>query len=367
MKQYRHQPWAGQSNREHHYHSPDFEPNRGRDGFESGRQDWRGERDRWQAQSAGRDNDPYGPSRRQDDARLDRGSDPYQYDPWAGAPREAQSTGREWNDAGRERNSAGQWQSDYGPYADRERYPMQDRGNRHPGTVGDWQDTQGPQPSGQYASGYGYRNEGGWQRSMPSRFSGDERSRASSAGRNDSGYYDDDFRDERVSSRTGGGYGGYGSGIGGGMGGTSRSLAGWGGQERFDSGMAVRQGLGRSPKGYTRSDERIREDICERLMQDPQLDVGDVSVDVENGTVNLSGQVQQRWMKHRIEDVADGCGGVKDVRNQINVAGRQKPDSGEAGETVTRNRESGSDDSSTTASDTGGNGHSKRATMGGGN
>ena len=84
--------------------------------------------------------------------------------------------------------------------------------------------------------------------------------------------------------------------------------------------VAVSLGLRRpGPKNYQRSDERIREDICERLWHDPHLDVGDVSVEVANGTVGLEGTVPHRHMKHRIEDIAASAVGVKDVENRIRV------------------------------------------------
>lgn len=76
----------------------------------------------------------------------------------------------------------------------------------------------------------------------------------------------------------------------------------------------------KGPKGYARSDERIREFICERLAQQHRLDVSDVSVSVSDGCVTLEGTVPDRGMKHAIEDAADGCWGVKDVENRIRVA-----------------------------------------------
>ncbi|VVE61730.1 transport-associated protein [Pandoraea captiosa] len=77
--------------------------------------------------------------------------------------------------------------------------------------------------------------------------------------------------------------------------------------------MRHRQG----PKGYSRTDERIREDVCERLCMAHELEVQDVSVQVRDGRVELQGSVPQRWMKHAIEDVADQCFGVQDVENRI--------------------------------------------------
>ncbi|MDN7424903.1 BON domain-containing protein [Burkholderia sp. AU45388] len=84
----------------------------------------------------------------------------------------------------------------------------------------------------------------------------------------------------------------------------------------------------RGPKGYTRSDERIREDVCERLAHALEIDVSDVSVQVSAGRVELDGTVPARWMKHDIEDLADGCLGVRDVENRVRVRRADEPDAG---------------------------------------
>ena len=76
---------------------------------------------------------------------------------------------------------------------------------------------------------------------------------------------------------------------------------------------------GRGPLNYTRSDERIREDLNERLTDADDLDASGITVEVSNGVATLSGSVDERWMKHRAEDLADGCSGVRDVRNLIQV------------------------------------------------
>ncbi len=76
---------------------------------------------------------------------------------------------------------------------------------------------------------------------------------------------------------------------------------------------------GVGPRNYARSDERIREDLNERLTEADDLDASDLTVEVSNGVATLGGMVPQRWMKHRAEDLADGCTGVRDVRNQIRV------------------------------------------------
>jgi hypothetical protein len=73
------------------------------------------------------------------------------------------------------------------------------------------------------------------------------------------------------------------------------------------------------PKGYRRSDERIHEDICEALVDQPWIDASDVEVKVENAEVTLTGTAPDRRYKREIEDVAHGVRGVIDVHNRIRV------------------------------------------------
>lgn len=76
---------------------------------------------------------------------------------------------------------------------------------------------------------------------------------------------------------------------------------------------------GRGPKGYMRSDERIREDVCERLMQG-WMNAENVDVQVKGGEVTLLGTVERREEKRAIEDVAEAVLGVKEVHNQLRVS-----------------------------------------------
>ncbi len=76
---------------------------------------------------------------------------------------------------------------------------------------------------------------------------------------------------------------------------------------------------GRGPKGYERSDERLREIICERLTDEPSVDASDVSIEVKDKVVKLTGHVSDRRTKYEIEDLVEHCGGVKDIDNQIRV------------------------------------------------
>lgn len=76
---------------------------------------------------------------------------------------------------------------------------------------------------------------------------------------------------------------------------------------------------GVGPKNYRRSDERLTEEINERLTDDDYLDASEITVRVADGKVTLEGTVDQRWMKHMAEDIADACSGVKEVDNRITV------------------------------------------------
>jgi hypothetical protein len=79
---------------------------------------------------------------------------------------------------------------------------------------------------------------------------------------------------------------------------------------------------GRGPKGYRRSDERIREDVCECLSADDRVDASDIDVTVRNCEVTLSGTVISREQKRRAEDLIERIAGVKDVNNGLRVAGQ---------------------------------------------
>lgn len=78
---------------------------------------------------------------------------------------------------------------------------------------------------------------------------------------------------------------------------------------------------GRGPRGYQRSDDRVREDVCERLTQDPWIDASDVEVNVRGGEVTLSGSVRDRGDKRQAEDLAERVSGVREVHNNLRVAG----------------------------------------------
>jgi hypothetical protein len=87
---------------------------------------------------------------------------------------------------------------------------------------------------------------------------------------------------------------------------------------------------GRGPKDYRRSDDRIREDVNERLTDDPYLDATDIVVAVSGGEVTLSGAVATREDKRRAERLAEDVSGVSDVQNTIRLRPIEGPTPGAA-------------------------------------
>ena len=79
----------------------------------------------------------------------------------------------------------------------------------------------------------------------------------------------------------------------------------------------------RGPRSYTRSDERIREDICERLFGVTGADASDVTVEARRGEVTLTGTVPEPEDRHRIVRIAAAALGVTGVHDQLRVAGVQ--------------------------------------------
>ncbi|WP_354684371.1 BON domain-containing protein [Cupriavidus necator] len=145
----------------------------------------------------------------------------------------------------------------------------------------------------------------------PARGPGDER-------------YEDEWSRRR--SMSGGGYGGwrevprgeYGGGYGGEYGHEYGREYGryappeW---DRPEAGWQRRPG----PKNYRRDDDRLHDEVCNRLAHEQALDVSEVSVRVQDGVVTLEGSVTDRRDKYEIEEMAERVFGVQDVINHIRV------------------------------------------------
>jgi len=83
---------------------------------------------------------------------------------------------------------------------------------------------------------------------------------------------------------------------------------------------------GKGPKGYTRSDERIKDDLNDKLSDDSFIDASDIDVTAENGEIVLTGSVNSREEKRRAEDIAERVSGVKNVENRLRVKNREEND-----------------------------------------
>lgn len=94
---------------------------------------------------------------------------------------------------------------------------------------------------------------------------------------------------------------------------------------------------GKGPKGYVRSDERIRDDVHHRLTEDDAVDASEIEVQVANAEVTLNGTVPDRESRRRAEDVVDGISGINHVQNNLRV--KKEGSSGPSGSGPDRDTE----------------------------
>lgn len=104
----------------------------------------------------------------------------------------------------------------------------------------------------------------------------------------------------------------------------SDEVASWFGDEEAEQRRRMDY-RGRGPRGYVRSDERIREDIHDRLTDDWRIDASDIEVEVSNGEVTLSGEVHSRGDKRLAEDIVEDVSGVTHVQNNLRVKKWEQP------------------------------------------
>jgi hypothetical protein len=95
--------------------------------------------------------------------------------------------------------------------------------------------------------------------------------------------------------------------------------SGRGGETRWGEQAGGAGHRGKGPRGYQRSDDRIREDISDRLSDDDSVDASDIEIRVEKGEVTLTGEVDSKQAKRRAEDIAEEVSGVSNVQNSLRV------------------------------------------------
>lgn len=83
----------------------------------------------------------------------------------------------------------------------------------------------------------------------------------------------------------------------------------------------MRQGpyTGRGPRNYRRSDDSIKDEICQRLTSHGQVDARNIQIDVHDGQVTLRGSVDNRQMKRMAEDSIESVPGVQDINDELTV------------------------------------------------
>lgn len=234
------------------------------------------------------------------------------------------SLGREWTrdwgeaEMGRSRRGHAAYPYGYDEDQDMPRGMMRGEGRER----GGWESGQGEWERGfeGRGAGFGYGSHAG--RGYEREFGGRGHMQGSTA--------QSEWRDR---GRFGGGGYGYGYGeeegrfgegrfgrgqYGQSQGGYGRSFAGESGGMGIQSRM---RGMG--PKNYRRSDERIREDVCE-MLEDADLDASEIDVKVREGEVTLEGSVKDRWSKREAEDVVCQVRGVRDCHNQLRLEQRSQ-------------------------------------------
>jgi hypothetical protein len=76
---------------------------------------------------------------------------------------------------------------------------------------------------------------------------------------------------------------------------------------------------GYGPRGYRRSDERIQDDIRDRLTQHAQIDASEIEVEVQDGAVTVKGTVDDRRIKRMVEANVEMIPGVVDIHNHLRL------------------------------------------------
>ena len=90
-----------------------------------------------------------------------------------------------------------------------------------------------------------------------------------------------------------------------------------------DSGQMHGRFSGRGPRGYQRSDERIREDVCELLTRHGEIDASGMEVEVQRATVILRGTADSGRTRRLTEELVEDIPGVRDVQNELRVSQRR--------------------------------------------
>jgi hypothetical protein len=95
-------------------------------------------------------------------------------------------------------------------------------------------------------------------------------------------------------------------------------------RQRFDQrgGYGAGRFSGHGPRGYQRSDDRIRDDVCELLTRHGDIDAREMDVEVRDATVFLRGTADSGRTRRLAEELVEEIPGVRDVQNELRVSRR---------------------------------------------
>lgn len=80
---------------------------------------------------------------------------------------------------------------------------------------------------------------------------------------------------------------------------------------------------GKGPKGYVRSEQRIKEEASEILTHDYDLDASDIEIEIKDRCLILRGEVNSRHDKRLAEYLVEDISGIEDVDNQLRIKKNQ--------------------------------------------
>jgi hypothetical protein len=128
-------------------------------------------------------------------------------------------------------------------------------------------------------------------------------------------------------------------------------------EQRQRSGQSGSYGGGRfsghGPRGYQRSDDRIREDVCELLTRHGEIDAREMEVEVQAATVILRGTTDTGRTRRLAEELVEEIPGVRDVQNELRVNRREFANQAATSDSSTFSGDRGPRESRTSAYGTG--------------
>lgn len=94
------------------------------------------------------------------------------------------------------------------------------------------------------------------------------------------------------------------------------------GREDLDTGFPHAEEenhIGKGPKGWKRSDDKVKEDACDALYMSSEVDATNIEVKVIDNCIYLQGTVEDRYTKRLAEQCVESVQGADDIRNELRI------------------------------------------------